>query len=170
MDNMLATGKANNEEAVEDYYTIVYSEDGYKLNINKYIGKTEIDKEKQYQNITIKVISKDTYMNYETYNISIENKTDNDILLDSKESTKSVYLKDSKDVKYPSYAHEIVDSGLIVRSGSYSNLSIKFTNSYVSNRKIQSLCFSDIIINYREYRKFSNKHDYIDRLKVEVEL
>lgn len=170
LDNMLATGKANNGEAIEDYYTIVYSNDGYKLNINKYIGKTSINKEKQYKNINVKIISKDTHMNYEIYNIIVENKTENDILLDSKESTKSIYLKDSNEVKYPSYSHEIVDSSLIVKSGSSSNLSIKFTNSYISNRKMQSLCFSDIVANYREYKKNTNKEQYTNRIKVEVEI
>lgn len=169
-ENILATGNANNDEAIEDYFTIVYSENGNKLNINKYIGRKNINKEKEYKNIKIKIISKDTYMDYEIYNIYVENNTANDILLDSKESTKSIYVKDSKGIEYPSYSHEIVNSSLIVRSGSNSNLTIKFTNAYVSSREIKYVGFSDIISNYYKYRDISDKTQYTDRLKVEVEL
>lgn len=169
-ENILSTGKVNNGTAIEDYFTLVRSQNGYKLNINRYIGRKEINKEKEYQNIKIKILSKNTYMDYESYNIYVENKTENDILLDSKESTKSIYLKDSKDVEYPSYSHEIVNSSLFVRSGSNANLTIKFTNAYVSNREIKNVVFSDIILDYYKYKDISDKTQYKDRLKIEVKL
>lgn len=169
-EDILSTGKVNNNEITEDYFTVVYSTEGYKLNINNYIGKVEINKENEYKNIKLKVLSKNTYIDYEIYNLSVENKTENDILLDSREKTDCIYLKDSKDVEYPSYSHELIDSSLIVRSGGNSNLSVKFTNSYVESRTIKILGFSDIILNYYEYRNISDKKQYMDRLKIEVDL
>ena len=170
INNMLSTGKVSNNEAIEDYYTVVYSDGEYKLNINNYIGKEVINAESEYENIKINVISKSTYIDYEIYNINVENKTENDILLDTKENTQSMYIKDSKDVKYSSYSHEIIDSSLIVQSGGNRNLAIKYTNSFSINREIKYLGFSDVILDYYKYKDTSNKTQYKDRLKIEVEI
>ncbi len=170
INNMLATGKVGNNEAIEDYYTVVYRDNEYKLNINNFIGTQAINAEEENQNIKIKVINKKTYMDYEIYNINVKNDTKNYILLDTKETTKGMYVKDSKDVKYPSYSHEIVDSSLIIPSGGNRDLTIKYTNSFVVNRKIQYLVFSDIILDYYKYKDTSDKTQYKDRLKIEAEI
>ena len=61
--DMLATGKSNNGEVMQDHITI----DDDKLNINNYIGRTKIDKSKEEDGVKITVNYKDAYMDYEKY-------------------------------------------------------------------------------------------------------
>ena len=145
IDDILSTGKVG--EVVEDYYTIVRQNGSYKLNINSYIGRKTINKQGTQDNITINVISKDIYMDYETYNIKVENNTNNTILLDSKQSDKSVYLTGNNDTTYRAFMYEIDDAYLTIKPHLYTNLSIKFNKMYNTSIKVSSVTFSNIINN-----------------------
>ncbi len=69
LNDVMSTGKIG--EVIEDYYTIVNEKGEYKLSINSYIGKEYINKQTTKDNITIEIISKDIYMDYEIYNMEI---------------------------------------------------------------------------------------------------
>ena len=43
-DDMLSTGKSSDQDSIEDYITVVPDEDTFKLNINSYITRKEINK------------------------------------------------------------------------------------------------------------------------------
>lgn len=145
IDDILSTGKVG--DVVEDYYTVVKQNGSNKLNINSYIGRTSINKTATQNNITIDVISKDTYMNYETYNIKVENNTNNTILLDTKQSDKSVYLTGNNDVTYRAFMYEIDNVYLTIKPKIYTNFTIKFNKMYNPSIKEKSITFSDIINN-----------------------
>lgn len=168
-DDILASGKIS-ESFIEEYYTIVYENGTYKLNIAGYIGKKDINKENTINNITIKVISKQRYMEYEKYNISIVNNTNNNIFLDSKEKTTSTYLVDNNDVQYISYNHELLDNDFLIRANSKSELTIKFDKTYKPNLEAKQLVFSDMILNYEEYINQEVKETYINRLKFNIDI
>ena len=152
----------------QDYITIVDQNGEDKLNINNYIGRKNLEKTTEYKNIEINVLSKDTYMDYEIYNLNISNNSENTILLDTGESTKSIYLLDSKDVKYYFYSNEIVQNRLLVQSKYNNTIQIKFSNSYSSSRNIKYLVFSKLILNYDEYKKLDDKSSYIDSYEFRV--
>lgn len=145
IDDILSTGKVG--DVVEDYYTVVKQNGSNKLNINSYIGRSTINKLGTQNNITIDVISKDTYMNYETYNIKVENNTNNTILLDTKQSDKSVYLTGNNDVTYRAFMYEIDNVYLTIKPKIYTNFTIKFNKMYNPSIKEKSITFSDIINN-----------------------
>lgn len=168
LDDMLATGKTGN--VVEDYYTIVKQNGDYKLNINSYIGRKQINKEKTVGNMTITILSKDTYMNYETYNIKVQNNTENTIILDSKENEKSVYITGDNEITYRAFMYEIDDVYLTIKPRIYTKLTVKFNKIYSPNIQTESITFSDIINNADTYRNLQNKKDYKDRTKIEIEL
>ena len=157
-NDILSTGNITEEST--DYFTIVKQNDEYKLNIKSYIGRNNIDKEIENKDITIKVLNKDTYMDYEFYNIQISNNSANDITLDTKSSTKSTYLEDSKSAKYYAYTNENNYNEFIVRKNQTRNIRIKFSNNYSSSRKIERIVFSDFILNYDEYEQLENKEEY----------
>lgn len=146
MDDILATGRSNNGYAKQDYITVVKADDGYKLNINNYIGYTSINETTEKENISMEVISKNTYMDYEEYTIKVTNHTDSKILLDSRKNVKSLYLQDSKEVQYSSYSHELTDPILTISSGQTKEVTIKFYSSYVSTKKIKYIVFSDLLL------------------------
>ncbi len=147
MDDILATGRSSNGYSKQDYMTIVKVDDGYKLNINNYIGYTSINETTQQDNISMNVVSKNTYMDYEQYTIRVTNNTEGTILLDSRTNAKTLYLQDSKEVQYSSYSHELTEPMLTVSSGQTKEVTIKFYSSYVSTKKIEYIVFSNLILS-----------------------
>lgn len=167
-NDILSTGNIGAEST--DYFTVVKQNDEYKLNIKGYVERKSIDKENQNKDIKIKIISKDTYMDYEIYDIEIINDSENDIILDTKSSTKSTYLEDSKGAKFYAYTNENNYNEFIVRKGQARKVRIKFSNNYSSTRKIEHLVFSDFILNYNEYEQLENKEEYTEIYKFIVNI
>ena len=145
--DIMATGKIEDTKK-RDYYTLVDEEVSTKLNINSFIKKENINKEQTENNITYKIISKNVYMDYEEYTVQVQNGSENTILLDSMQSTKTIYLEDEKSVKYYCYTNEIISEFLKVNKGASTQLKLRFMRSYSSSQKNVSLVFSDIIMNY----------------------
>ena len=156
----MATGVSRDGKKVQDYITVVNDDGEYKLNINSYMGKTEINKEDTKNDITINVLRKHTYMDYETYDIEVKNTSGNIILLDTKKSTKTIYLQDTNGVKYQSYNNEILSNNLIVDNNRTNKLTIKFANAYSSTRRINKMVFSNIVPNYNEFKSLDDKSEY----------
>lgn len=144
IEDMLSTGKSNNGEAIQDYFTIVDD----KLNINEYIKREKIETSGISNDIKITVLYKDVFMSYEKYTIEVYNGSDKDIKLDSLKSTKSIYLVNSNDIKFPSYSHELIESLLEIPQGNTRKLDIKFYNKYITTNEIEAMVFSDIILDY----------------------
>ena len=145
-EDMLATGKSNNGYVKQDYITVEKVDDGYKLNINNYIGYTEINKETDENDIKMNVIGRNTYMDREEYTIRVTNNKETMISLDSLYNVNSLYLEDSKGMKYPAYTHELTSPMLEIQSGETKEVTIKFYSRYVSNKDITNIVFSDLTI------------------------
>lgn len=156
--NILSTGNLSNSQTNQDYMTIVNQGNENKLNINNYVSSQKNNKETTYQNIKVNITQIDTYMDYEIYNLTIENNSKNTILIDTSDDTKSVYLTDENSMKYYFYSSEINESKLRIDSNYKSNIKIKFTNKYSSTRKIKNMVFSKMVLNYNEY--LNNKENY----------
>ncbi len=148
-NDILSTGNLDEGNASQDYITVVSD----KININSYIERKEINKTTTNTNVDINIVSRDTYMDYEIYTISVTNNSDKKISIDSGNNPKSIYLLDEKDMKYYFYNNEMVSSNFIIPSGYKKTFKIKFANSYSSSRKIRSLVFSNFILNYDEYKE-----------------
>ena len=167
-EDMLATGKTG--EITIQYYTVVNQEGTEKLNINGYVGRTQINQEKTVNNITLTILYKDVYMDYVTYRIKAQNNTNNTILLDSKENSKSVYITGNNEVTYRAFMYEIDDVFLTIKPRIYRNFDIKFNKIYSPNIPEEKITFSDIINNVEEYKKLEDKQLYVDRTKIDIEL
>lgn len=159
--DILSTGKLDENQTKQDYITIVKKGSDYKLNINSYVGRTSPkDKTTTYNNVDITIDQIDTYMDYETYTISVKNNTENSILLDTDESTKSVYLLDKNNAKYYFFNNEVLKNKLVVQSKYTNKLKIKFASTYSSTKKINSIIFSKFVLNYDDYKRVENKENY----------
>lgn len=165
LDDMMATGKYNAEGSVEDYYTIINNE---KLNINKYIGRKEINKNAEKDGILFEIKYKDMYLDYEEYCINIKNNNNFNIAVDSKETTKSIYLTGKNDITYSSYIHELTIEDLIIESNREKEMKIKFNKSYDPERVIKSISISNIILKYDEYLEVEEKESYIRTIKIDI--
>lgn len=149
-EDIISTGKLDNINKKLDYITTIKENDNYKLNINRFIECKKINKTTTNKNITITIESKNVYMDYEEYNIQILNNSDKKIAFDKGDSTKSIYLIDSKNVKYYFYSNEIAKSNLVIQSGFKTSIQIKFNNSYNSSRKIEKIMFSEMLLDYKD--------------------
>ncbi len=147
--DMLSTGKSNNGIVKQDYITVKKVNDEYKLNINNYIGRRKINNAtKEEKDIVITVNYADTYMEYESYNITVRNKRQEDIALDNLYNEKTMYIEDKNDVKYPAYTHEIPKELLILDKGVERTIDIKYYSRYSSTKNIKNLVFSGVILDY----------------------
>lgn len=163
--DLLATGKSASDFTYQDYITIVEEDGKTKLNINKYIGREEINKEYISDNIKAVVLYRQKYMDYEVYEIKITNNTGNTILLDQLKETDNIYLKDSNETKHIAYTNEIIKDDLQIYEGHTNTIKIKFNNPYISDRRIKTLCFSKVVLNY----DVNNKGAY-DTIKFSINL
>ena len=156
-EDILSTGKFNSDEdKLNDYVTIV----GDKLNINTYVGREKIDKEVTRNDIQMIVNTKDTFMNYEIYNITVKNNSSNTICITTADDSDDVYIQDENNVKYGVYNHEIIASKMIIPTGSSRNLSFKFYSSYISTKKISRLVFKNLILDNSNNKKKENIYEY----------
>lgn len=140
-EDILSTGGTalNN---IQDFISVIKENNEYKLNINSYIGREEINAETKQEDITFRVIKKDSYMKYEKYYLEIKNNGNKDILLDDLTNSTTLYLLDENDVKYPVTNDELTKEQLYIRSGVTMKMSIKFTNAYTQGRELKNIVFS----------------------------
>lgn len=146
--DLLATGKSANDSTYQDYITIIEENGQTKLNINKYIGREEINKKSSSDNIEAIVLYREKYMDYEVYKMQITNHTGSTILLDQLTKTDGIYLKDNNDTKHIAYSNEMIKDDLQIYNGHTNTIKIKFDDPYIVGRKIKSLCFSNVVLNY----------------------
>ena len=134
-DDILSTGNIKGTtNAIEDYYTIVSTEDGkQKLNINGYIARNYINKKNQVDGINISILKKDIFKEYEQYEIKVENKTNNTIMLDSKEDVDSIYLIGSNSSKYSGFTYELDEIKTVIPENTSKNITVRFNKIYSNN-------------------------------------
>lgn len=173
IEDALSTGKYSTENTIQDYITIIKDENkNVKLNINGYIGKKEIGKQKEDKDILVKVLEKHQYMNFETYTFEITNNSNNIILLNETNSLETMYLEDKNNIKYSAYTHEKAEAELKLLSRETKIVTIKYYNKYSSNKKIENVVFSRIILNYNAYINYQKQNIayYTDYGVVEINL
>lgn len=144
VDDMLATGSPS-KTSIVDYYTVVKEENEDKININKFIDSENLNLAITKDNITIKILSKKIYMDYETYEIEVENRTQKTILLDNLKYTDKIYVLDNNEKKYFWNNYEYLETELTVRSGLKQKIEIKFNKQYSPNNKTKNMVFENII-------------------------
>ncbi len=170
-DDALSTGVYNTDNTIQDYISISKNtNDEMKLNINSYIGKQEINKQSSEKNVNIKVLEKYQYMDYEIYSFEVTNNSDIMILLNNNNNADAMYLRDENKIQYPAYTHEISEAELKIASGETKRIRIKYYNKYSSSRKIKSIVFSKIILNYYAYINYQNVGYYKNYGIIEIDI
>lgn len=145
-EDMLSTGKVSNDFS-EDYYTIVSEKEGRKLNINSFINRETINKSISKNNVTVKINYVDVYQDNYIYNITINNKNNNTIVLDTRKNTNSTYVENGYGAQFAALLYENLDKDLIISPNVEKTIQIKFNISYRNNINIKSLVFSDVVLD-----------------------
>lgn len=162
IEDMLITGKTSNIKK-QDYYTVVRgNNDTYYLNISGFIEKNIINSYKQTEELEINVKDEEVFMEYINLNITVTNKSNNNILLDSGRDGDSTFVTDSQGLEYISYLYEKNNYDLVIPAQRTNDFEIKFMKSYKTNRPIETVNFEDIILDYEK--------DYSSRCNIVIEL
>lgn len=143
-NDALAIGGYDEKQTFEDYITVVKKKDVYYLNINKFIGRNEINKKASYEGINVKINSESIYLNNRIYDITFENNTSNDIELYNISNGTQWYLQDEKEKKYLASLSEITNSNLILKENSKMPLKVTFMKIYNKNDTLQNITFEKI--------------------------
>lgn len=170
LDNIISTGNTSLQNAVEDYYTVVKQQSQYKLNINGYIGKKQMDRTAQQNGVKVTILCKNVYKEYEIYEVKVENTSDQTILLDSKEKTSSIYLMGSNEQHYDAYTYEVDQTNLQVEPNRTKILTIRFHKLYSNRATIEAMVFEDIIMDVKTYETQQDKKLYTNRMKMKIEI
>lgn len=162
-EDTIYTGKVNTSN-YKDYITVEKSTN--KLNINSLIESRKIEKEVTKSGIKIKLLNQEKYIDYEIYNFEFQNKTQNTIMLDTLKNSKSIYLLDTNSIKYGSFATEIARSLFELPMYTTKTFSIKFNKKYNPIDITEKIVFSDIILNYEQYKEQNTN----EREKIQIDL
>ena len=161
-DDILSKGQSSLDMSIIDYFTIVMQNGEYKLNINNYIGKQNINFTGTQDNIEIYIPYKKSYADYEVYQIQIRNNNNFNILLDTKKYEDKMYLLGETGQAYGAFVNELTTTDLEVKSNSVKTINVKFNKSYNPKYGVEALVFSDMTINYgtNEEQKGTVKIDF----------
>ena len=157
--NMLETGKSDLSQNVADYITVNKTNGENKISIYGFIQKCNIDKSQELNGIEIKINNKKVYKNYETYNITIKNKTSSTILIGKKLENKDIYLIDKNGMQYYSFLSEMSLESLFIKSGEEKNINIRFDKIYDLSRTVTSIKFNNIILDGEKYLENEKNND-----------
>ena len=152
-DNLLANGGYSQEATLQDHMVVLQEEGKSKLSLNKFIGIKAIAKAVNTNQIYIKAIQKQAYIDYETYQVQITNNTTNTILIADKQNSNQVCIIDEKEVEYPSNIAEQNIESLELKPNETTILNITFSKMYNVQRNIKTIRFSNIITNYEQYKQ-----------------
>ena len=166
-EDMLSTGKSSKTNGVTDYIRIGMENQKNKISINGFLGKKKIEKEKKIKGVTVKIVNRYIYMDYETYDIQIKNDSGETLILDSQNQLGTMYLVDKKGTKHNSVNNEIIKDNLVVQNNHVSLINIKFNNPYIKDRKIDKIVFSNVGIGYEE-RNGSKPFSSILNFEIEI--
>ena len=86
-------------------------------------------------------------MDYETYEIEVENNSNGKIELDSLQKTNTVYIEDENGQKYYWYNHEILEEDISIRRAQRGNVEVKFNKSYQPKKETTKVVFTNVVAN-----------------------
>lgn len=162
--DVIGTGKASSNNYYQDYITV--ENISGRLNINSLIQVNEINKKIEQNGITLSVENQQIYIDYEIYKIKTQNNTDKEICMDTRKSSKSIYITGTDSVKYTAFANEISSNLYEISAYGSKTYNFKFNKKYNASIRSKKITFTDIVEDYEKY-----KNDKIEeKLKLEIEL
>ena len=167
--NPLQTGGYNSNNNYVDYITIVKNDNEFKLNVNQFIKKENLNKEKIDDNFEITVNSRNIYMNYESYNITIKNNTQKTVLINDGKTAKNIYLLDSDDIKYMSLVNELTTGILTINPQYKTTFNLKFNKIYNANIKTENMQINDIYLDKEEY-DLNPQDENLEKTNITIDL
>ena len=151
-DNSLYTGNASFDDYIEDYFNIVYENGQAKLNISGFVKVEDINKSTTVNNVLIQVNKIHYFMDYCTADIVIQNSSDKTILIDTMEKTNTVFMQSSNNnTKLIGFLSDFSQEDMIVQANDNKILNIRLIFKYRDSLRIQSINFTDVVMDYEAF-------------------
>jgi len=166
-EDLMTTGEYNSDGIYEDYVTIVEENGNKKLNINGYIGKKEINRTTEQEEIKAEVICVDIFNDYEEYTLKVTNNTANAIMLDSMIKPYHTLLLEKSDGNYDRIdINKLKYLDMLLYSNEERTIILKFNKQYTGSSEPLNICFTNIVKNYYEFK--NNQDTYQDYASIKV--
>lgn len=149
--NLLQTGGQGSAGNFLDYITVIKQNEEYKLNINKFIRKKELNKQASNNGIDIAIHYKCIYVDYEIYNMTVQNNTQKTILLNDGTNANNFSLIGRNNSTFSSAISELPISSLTLDSQYRKTIDVKFNKIYMTDVKLEAMLINNIYLDKEQY-------------------
>lgn len=165
--NLLQTGGQGNSGNFLDYITLLKQNGEYKLNINKFIRKQTLSKQGGSNGIDITINSKCIYVDYEIYNMTIQNNTQNTILLNDGTDANNFSLIGRNNSTFSSVISELPISSLTLNPQYRKTVDIKFNKIYMTRSELEAMQMTNIYLDKQQY---DTKQENAEKITIKINL
>lgn len=146
LDSIL-TGGSNTGNKI-DYITV---NSDYKLNISSFIRKKQVGKSAKNSYLKVNVLNEYVFLNYENYEIEVENFTSADMILGNADDGSSTYLVDTNNNYFYLDINNNEENELKVSGNKSKNIKLQFSKEYKEDTNVLKMVFNNIEIKNYEY-------------------
>ncbi len=165
--NLLQTGGQGNSSNFLDYITLLKQNGEYKLNINKFIRRQTLSKQGGSNGINITINSKCIYVDYEIYNMTVQNNTQNTILLNDGTNANNFSLIGRNNSTFSSVISELPMSSLTLDPQYRKTINIKFNKIYMTRSELDAMQMANIYLNKQQY---DIKQENAEKITIKINL
>lgn len=165
--NLLQTGGQGNSGNFLDYITLLKQNGEYKLNINKFIRKQILSKQGSSNGIDVTINSKCIYVDYEIYNVTVQNNTQNTILLNDGTDANNFSLIGRNNSTFSSVISELPISSLTLNPQYRKTIDIKFNKIYMTRSELEAMQMTNIYLNKEQY---DTKQENAEKITIKINL
>ena len=133
MTDLLSNGGYSDETTFEDYIYVTREDDEPKISLNKFIYIQDINKTASSNEISINILKKRVFIDYEEYQIQISNNTNNEIYITPDE--RKIYLLDENDIEYTSNIDEFPTNATLIKPNESKIFDLTFYKGWRFNQK-----------------------------------
>lgn len=167
LDDIAATGTTGEYEKYKEKIVVHNLEDGIKLSIQGYVGKTNLGIEAEDDNMKVKVLYKEVSYSKEQYTIEIRNKTDTYILLSDDIGGDQITLNLGTQTRM---ALNTTNESIFLSPGQTKKVEILFTKYFDDGVIPEEINFNNVIILSKLGKEEIKDEDKIKEYSFNVKL
>jgi len=168
LDDLLSTGSYTNSVKYQDFITIDNNSENPSISVGGFVKREDLNVESETEEFYVKVTKRNIYVDYEEYEISIKNLTEETVILDHLENVKGITLFGKNGVNFNI---ENIRQNLLLKSdlksGNTRTLNLKFKKNYSNSTSSDYIEFKNIVRDAEEYKKIDV---YTDMITLKIDL
>lgn len=143
----ISTGGVNIDNNT-DYITV---NNDYKLNISSFIKKNQINKSAKNSYLKVNIINEYVFLNYQSYEIEVENFTSANMYLDEIDNISNTYLVDRNNNHFYLDIDDYEESELKISANKRKNIYLQFSRTYKEDNDALEMIFNNVKVENYEY-------------------